>query len=106
VRQFRIGADAFAELQRGEAIIYSTLDGRPQRASVLRTSLPKAEPERIGTGERHACEIAIHPAASLEQLISHDRPIETRTQPETRKRRSGPEQPQLELFTHGSGDRA
>lgn len=31
VRQFRIGADTFAELQRGEAIIYSTLDGRLRR---------------------------------------------------------------------------
>jgi len=106
VRQFRIGADAFAELQRGEAIIYSTLDGRPQRASVLRTWLPKAEPERIGIGERHACEIAVHPAASLEELIPRDRPIDTTRQPETQKRRAAGEKPQLELFTHGSGDRA
>jgi hypothetical protein len=62
VRQFRIGADAFAELQRGEAMICSTLDGRPQRASVLRMWLPKADPERIGIGERHACEITTSPA--------------------------------------------
>jgi hypothetical protein len=69
VRQFRVSADTFAELERGEAIIYSTLGGRPERAHVLRAQLPHHEPERIGLGERHACEIAVHPANSLEQLV-------------------------------------
>ena len=32
VRQFCIGVDTFAELGRGEAIIYSTIDGHPRRA--------------------------------------------------------------------------
>ncbi len=49
VRQFRVGADTFAELARGEAIIYSTLGDQPQRAHILRAQLPHAEPKRIGT---------------------------------------------------------
>ncbi len=72
VRQFRVGSDTFAELGRGEAIIYSTIDGRPRRAHVLRARLPHSEPERIGTDERHACEIAVHAASTLEQLIPTD----------------------------------
>jgi hypothetical protein len=69
VRQFRVGSDTFAELGRGEAIIYSTIDGRPRRAHVLRARLPHDDPERIGAGERHACEIAVHPANTLDHLI-------------------------------------
>jgi hypothetical protein len=69
VRQFRVGSDTFAELARGEAIIYSTIDGHPRRAHVLRARLPHNEPERIGAGHRHACEIAVHAASTLEQLI-------------------------------------
>lgn len=69
VRQFRIGSDVFSELGRGEAIIYSTIDGRPRRAQVLRARLPHDEPERIGVGDRHPCEIAVHAATTLEQLI-------------------------------------
>ena len=90
VRQFRVGSDTFAELQRGEAIIYSTIDGHPRRAHVLRARLPHDEPERIGTGERHACEIAVHAASTLEQLIpagattddDASAPAETLTEPE------------------------
>lgn len=69
VRQFRVGADTFAELGRGEAIIYSTLGGRPQRTQVLRAQLPHAEPNRIGAGNRHACEIEVHPTRTLAQLV-------------------------------------
>jgi len=72
VRQFRVGSDTFAELARGEAIIYSTIDGRPRRTPVLRARLPHAEPTRIGAGEGNACEIAVHPATTLEQLIPAD----------------------------------
>src|SRR5450755_4806807 len=68
VRQFRVGSDTFAELGCGEAIIYSTIDGHPRRAHVLRARLPHDDPERIGAGERHACEIAVHRASTLEQL--------------------------------------
>jgi hypothetical protein len=69
VRQFRVGADTFAELGRGEAIIYSTLGGQPQRTQVVRAQLPHAEPDRIGTGEQHACEIEVHPTSTLDQLV-------------------------------------
>ena len=69
VRQFRVGADTFAELGRGEAIIYSTLGGHPQRTQVLRAQLPHTEPERIGAGERRACEIEVHPTSTLDQLV-------------------------------------
>ena len=72
VRQFRVGSDTFAELARGEAIVYSTIDGHPRRAHVLRTRLPHGDADRIGTSERHACEIAVHGASTLEQLIPAD----------------------------------
>ena len=35
VREFRIGSDTFAELGRGEAIIYTTLGPDPRRATIL-----------------------------------------------------------------------
>ena len=69
VRQFRVGADTFAELRRGEAMIYSTLGGHPRRTRVLRAQFPHVEPERIGTEQRHACEIEVHPASTLDQLV-------------------------------------
>jgi hypothetical protein len=103
VRQFRVGADAFAELRRGEAIIYTTVDGRPRRARVLRTRLPEAAPERIGTGERHACEIEVHPASSIEQLSAHDDTPEPPSEPPATGRTRRAEEPQLELFEHGGG---
>ncbi|MGH2928151.1 MAG: TraM recognition domain-containing protein, partial [Solirubrobacteraceae bacterium] len=34
VRQFRVGSDTFAQLGRGEAIIYTTIDGTPRRVQV------------------------------------------------------------------------
>jgi hypothetical protein len=67
VRQFRVGSDTFADLQRGEAIIHSTIAGAPKRTPVLRVRLRPREPARIGLGERHACEISVHPASTLEQ---------------------------------------
>lgn len=70
VRLFRVGADVFAQLARGEAIVHSTLGDTPQRAHVLRVKLPHAEPERIGTGDRHPCEIAVHPTGTLDALNS------------------------------------
>ena len=69
VRQFRVGSDIFSALRCGEAIIYSTLDGQPRRGHVLPTGLPHGEPERIGDGERHPCEMTVHPASTLEQLL-------------------------------------
>ena len=93
VRQFRVSADTFAELERGEAIIYSTLGGRPERAHVLRAQLPHHEPERIGRGERHACEIAVHPANSLEQLVK----VESVAAPIPSAHADQSDPPQLEL---------
>ena len=54
VRQFRVGSDTFAELGRGEAIIYSTIDGHPRRAHVLRARLPapRARTDRRGRAAR------------------------------------------------------
>lgn len=105
VRQFRVGADTFAELQRGEAIIYSTVDGRPRRAHVLRTRLPEAAAERIGAGERHACEIEVHPASTIEQLIPDDHTAETSSETPATSATRQPKESQLELFDHGGGPR-
>jgi hypothetical protein len=97
VRQFRVSADTFAELERGEAIVYSTLGGRPQRAHVLRAHLPHHEPERIGRGERHACEITVHPASSLEQLVQVENGAPTISKPRRTAQPDRFDPPQLEL---------
>jgi hypothetical protein len=80
VRQFRISADTFSELGCGEAIIYSTVGGQPERVRVLAARFPPREPERIGRGERHRCEVAVHPAATLEQLAAQaqDPPVKAK----------------------------
>jgi hypothetical protein len=65
VREFRIGSDTFAELRRGEAIIYTTLGPDPRRATILPVELDPDEPERIGTGQRHPCEVRVHPENRL-----------------------------------------
>jgi hypothetical protein len=49
VRLFRVGADVFAQLQRGEAIIHSTLAGSPQRTHVLRAHVPTRPRRGSGT---------------------------------------------------------
>ncbi|MHB1570607.1 MAG: TraM recognition domain-containing protein, partial [Solirubrobacteraceae bacterium] len=74
VRLFRVGADVFAQLARGEAIIHSTLGDTPQRTQVLQARFPDAAPERIGNGERHACEIVVHPARTLGEVKPIDKP--------------------------------
>jgi hypothetical protein len=65
VREFRIGSDTFAELGRGEAIIYTTLGPDPRRATILPVELDSREPERIGAGVRHPCELRVHPEERL-----------------------------------------
>ncbi len=65
VREFRIGSDTFAELGRGEAVIYTTLGPDPRRTSILPVLLEDRAPERVGTGPRHACELLVHPEHSL-----------------------------------------
>jgi hypothetical protein len=65
VREFRIGSDVFAELDRGEAVIYTTLGPDPQRTPILPVALDAAEPERIGTAACHPCELRVHPEHTL-----------------------------------------
>jgi hypothetical protein len=93
VRLFRVGADVFAQLQRGEAIIHSTLGGSPQRARILRASLPDVAPPRLGNGERHACEIAVYPADTLQRVDADDKPGAPKPQPvaKAKMRESQPE---------------
>jgi hypothetical protein len=62
VREFRIGADVFSSLSRGQAVIYTPLAGDPAVADVEPFVLREQAPERIDpTAERHACEFSVHP---------------------------------------------
>ena len=74
VREFRIGSDVFATLGRGEAVIYTTLGPDPERASILPARLPADNPNRIGHGDRHAAEIAVHPEETLPIAMHHTQP--------------------------------
>jgi TraM recognition site of TraD and TraG len=65
VREFRIGSDTFAELGRGEAIIYTTLGPAPRRSIIVPVEFDSSEPERIGAATRHACELSVHPEDRL-----------------------------------------
>ncbi|MGH3263818.1 MAG: type IV secretory system conjugative DNA transfer family protein [Trebonia sp.] len=65
VREFRIGSDTFAELARGEAIIYTTLGPHPRRTTILPVELDDGPPERIGLGARHPSELQVHPQQRL-----------------------------------------
>lgn len=70
VREFRVGSDEFASLRRGEAIIYTTLGPEPQKANILATHLPDAQPTRIDS-DQHAAEIAVHPELALPATNRH-----------------------------------
>jgi hypothetical protein len=70
VREFRVNADTFAELDRGEAIVYTALAGHPERTRVLAVTLPDTPPARIGEGAKHSCEVRVHPANTLEGPIT------------------------------------
>jgi len=74
VRQFRINADTFSELDRGEAIIHTTIAGRPERAHVLAVTLPEEPPARIGSGECHPCEIPVHKSTTLDDVVTQTGP--------------------------------
>ena len=66
VREFRIGADVFSTLDRGEAVIYTPLAGDPTRTRILHVQLADRQPARIDeSGSRHSCETLVHPEASL-----------------------------------------
>jgi hypothetical protein len=74
VREFRIGSDTFATLQRGEAVIYTTLGPDPERASILPARLPSNDPNRIGHGDQHPAEIPVHPEETLPIAVHHTQP--------------------------------
>ena len=74
VREFRIGADQFASLRRGQAIIYTTLGPDPAAVNVLAVQLPDAPALRIGTGQPHPAEIPVHPEDTLSEIADHQPP--------------------------------
>jgi len=65
VREFRIGSDVFAELEQGEAVIYTTHGPDPKRGRIEPTELLAAQPQRIG-GAKDECELLVHPLDTLE----------------------------------------
>jgi hypothetical protein len=66
VREFKIGADVFSTLRRGEAVIYTPIAGEPQSALIEATPLAGEHPERIDPeGPKHACETSVHPELTL-----------------------------------------
>jgi TraM recognition site of TraD and TraG len=66
VREFKIGADVFSGLRRGEAVIYTPITGDPIAAQIEPTPLSDQQPDRIDpTGARHACEAPVHPELTL-----------------------------------------
>ena len=65
VREFRIGSDVFAELEQGEAVIYTTHGPDPKRGRIATSELPLSQPHRIGS-MRHPCELLVHPTDTLE----------------------------------------
>jgi hypothetical protein len=74
VREFRIGSDEFAELDQGEAVIYTTLGPDPRRARIVPVELEDRGPQRIGTGPRHDCELLVHPEHTLPPIAETPRP--------------------------------
>jgi hypothetical protein len=80
VREFRIGADVFSSLGRGEAVMYTPLAGDPRRDRVLPLLLPDAAPARINpAAERHPCEIVVHaeaPQTNHGEHVSQDTPVD------------------------------
>jgi hypothetical protein len=67
VHEFRVAPDSFAQLGRGEAVIYSPEGLQAHQVKVAAVQLPAAQPRRIDTaGERDAMEIPVHPHEILE----------------------------------------
>ena len=52
VREFRVGADTFSELRRGEAVIYTPLAGDPARTEILPFRLPRQPARADRPGRR------------------------------------------------------
>ena len=100
VRQFRVGADTFAELGRGEAIIYSTLGGHPRRAHVLRAQLPhaRARTDRNRTAPR----VRDRRAPDQRRWISWSRTLpRPENKPNRAPRRSKPKPESTQLALRG-----
>ena len=72
VREFRVGSDVFAQLEQGEAVIYTTHGPEPKRGRIAPWELPHARPDRIGR-LRHSCELLVHPSDALDgrPTLSH-----------------------------------
>ncbi len=65
VRQFRVSSDRFSELTVGEAAIHTSLGPPPVVCRVKQLRLAPAEPQRIGSAGRSACEMTVHAAKEL-----------------------------------------
>ena len=66
VREFKIGADVFSTLGRGEAVIYTPIAGEPRSALIQPTPLADRDPQRIDpAGPKHSCEASVHPELAL-----------------------------------------
>ena len=65
VTRSRRARRTFAELGRGEAIIYTTLGPDPRRTSIVPVEFEPTKPERVSAGLRHACELSVHPEKRL-----------------------------------------
>jgi hypothetical protein len=67
VHEFRVAPDSFAQLGRGEAVIYSPEGLQAHQVKVASVQLPAAQPQRIDqAGGRDAMEIHVHPDEILE----------------------------------------
>jgi hypothetical protein len=66
VNEFRVAPDTFAQLDRGEAVIYSPEGLQAERTRISPVRLGDRDPERIDPrGERHRVEIGVHPETTL-----------------------------------------
>jgi hypothetical protein len=66
VHEFRIPPDTFAQLDQGEAVIYSPEGLQAEQTRITPVLLGDRDPERIDPGaERHRVEIGVHPENTL-----------------------------------------
>jgi hypothetical protein len=69
VHEFRVPPDVFAELDRGEAVIYSPEGQQADRTHITPVHLDRREPERIDpAGPRHRVEVGVHPETIVTTL--------------------------------------
>jgi hypothetical protein len=94
VHEFRVAPDSFAQLGRGEAVIYSPEGLQAQQVKVSAVHLPPGEPRRIDpTGRRDPMEIAVHPEHVLQPRRLADASSTTDEDHEPRSRdEAGPQE--------------